>query len=88
MQPRLRYDDVAWEKSEAIADEWVRQFLEPDVLQSVGRFLVRHHCPGDAVEFSFLEKGAYNISLQMKYKNVTTAVIHFPRPGATMFFEE
>ncbi|KAF7168776.1 hypothetical protein CNMCM5623_001669 [Aspergillus felis] len=61
MQPRLRYDDVAWEKSEAIVDGWVRQFLETEVIRTVGTFLVRHHRPGDAVEFSFLEKGAYNI---------------------------
>lgn len=54
----------------------------------VGRFLVRHHHPGDAVEFSFLEKGAYNISFQMKYKNTNTAIIWFPQPGATMFPKE
>ncbi|EAW11007.1 phosphotransferase family protein [Aspergillus clavatus NRRL 1] len=88
MRPRLRYDDVAWEKSEAVADGWVRQFLEPEVLQQVGRFLVRHHRPGDAVEFSFLEKGSYNIAFQMEYENAITAVIRFPQPGATVFPEE
>ncbi|KAJ9376737.1 hypothetical protein DTO063F5_8639 [Paecilomyces variotii] len=88
MQPRLRYDDVAWEKSEAVADAWLRHFLNPDVLETVGRFLLRHHGLGDAVEFSFLEKGAYNISFQMKYKNANTAIIRFPQPGATMFPEE
>lgn len=88
MHPRLRYDDVAWEKSEAIADGWVRQFFQSEILQPVGRFLVRHHGPGDAVEFSFLEKGAYNISFQMKYKNANTAIIRFAQPGATMFPEE
>ena len=87
MQSRLRYDDVAWEKSEAVADEWARQFFEPEVLQPVGNFLVRHHRPGDAVEFSFLEKGTYNISFQMKYKNANTAIIRFPQPGATMFLK-
>ena len=88
MHPRLRYDDVAWEKSEAVADGWVRQFFQSEILQPVGRFLVRHHRPGDAVQFSFLEKGAYNISFQMKYKNANTAIIRFAQPGATMFPEE
>lgn len=88
MQPRLRYDDVAWEKREEVADCWVRHFFEREILQPVGRFVVRQHRPGDAVEFSFLEKGAYNISFQMKYKNANTAVIRFPQPGATMFPEE
>jgi aminoglycoside phosphotransferase (APT) family kinase protein len=84
----MHYDDVAWEKSEAIADEWVRHFLEPEIIKSVGNFLIRHHRPGEASMFSFLEKGAYNISFQMEYKNARTAVIRFPQPGATMFPEE
>ncbi|GFF47805.1 hypothetical protein IFM58399_08142 [Aspergillus lentulus] len=88
MQPRLHYDDVAWEKSEAVADGWVRQFLEPDVLRPVGNFLLRHHRPGDADEFSFLGKGAYNVCFQMKYKHAKAAVMRFPQPGATMFPEE
>jgi aminoglycoside phosphotransferase (APT) family kinase protein len=88
MQPRLHYDDVAWEKSEAIADGWVRQFLEPDVLRPLGNFLLGHHRPGDAAEFSFLGKGAYNVCFQMKYEHANTAVIRFPQPGATMFPEE
>ncbi|KAL5338014.1 kinase-like domain-containing protein [Aspergillus crustosus] len=88
MHPRMRYDDVAWEKSEAVADEWVRQFIQSEILHPVGNFLIRHHRPGDTVEFSFLEKGAYNISFQMKYKNANAAIIRFPQPGATMFPEE
>ncbi|KAB8276157.1 hypothetical protein BDV30DRAFT_206786 [Aspergillus minisclerotigenes] len=35
-----------------------------------------------------MERGAYNISLQMKYKNANTAIIRFPQPSATMFPEE
>jgi aminoglycoside phosphotransferase (APT) family kinase protein len=84
----MHYDDVAWEKSEAISDEWVRQFLEPETLQQVGNFLLRYHRPGDASVFTFLGKGAYNISFKMEYKNASTAVIRFPQPGATMFPEE
>ncbi|KAJ0415264.1 hypothetical protein BJY00DRAFT_293772 [Aspergillus carlsbadensis] len=86
--PRLRYDDVAWEQSEDIADDWVRQFFEPEIINPVGNFLLRHHRPGDASVFSFLDKGAYNISFQMEFKNANTAVIRFPQPGATMFPEE
>jgi hypothetical protein len=84
----MNYDDVVWEKSEAISDEWVRQFLEPDTLQPVGNILLRHHRPGDASVFTFLGKGAYNISFKMEYKNANTTVIRFPQPGATMFPEE
>lgn len=87
MQPRMHYDDAAWEKSEEIADAWVLQFLEPDVLTPVGNFVVRYHKPDNPTEFNILEKGAFNISLQMVYEN-SSAVIRFPVPGATMFPEE
>ncbi|GKZ24438.1 hypothetical protein AbraIFM66951_010470 [Aspergillus brasiliensis] len=88
MKPRLHYDDIAWETSEAIADKWTRQFLDPEILRPVGRFLIRHHRPGDALEFSFLEKGSYNITFQMKYENATAAVIRLTQPGVSMFPEE
>ncbi|CAG8359274.1 unnamed protein product [Penicillium salamii] len=88
MLPRMPYDDASWEKSEEVADSWVRQFLEPDILRQIGGFLVRHHSPSDPDQFSILEKGAFNISLRMKYENVSSAVIRFPQPGATMFPEE
>ncbi|KAJ5921912.1 hypothetical protein N7516_009615 [Penicillium verrucosum] len=39
-------------------------------------------------QFSILEKGAFNISLRMKYENGSSAVKRFPQPGATMFPEE
>ncbi|KAG2411759.1 hypothetical protein HFD88_009315 [Aspergillus terreus] len=83
----MHYDDAAWEKSEEIADAWVLQFLEPDVLTPVGNFVVRYHKPDNPTEFNILEKGAFNISLQMVYEN-SSAVIRFPVPGATMFPEE
>ncbi|KAL3459396.1 hypothetical protein BJX64DRAFT_279197 [Aspergillus heterothallicus] len=88
MHSRLCFDDVAWEKSDAIVDGWVRRFFKPEIIQNVGRFLIRHHRPGDAIEFGFLEKGAYNISFRMRYANANTAVIRFPLPGASMFPEE
>ncbi|KAI9035573.1 uncharacterized protein KD926_003233 [Aspergillus affinis] len=62
MQPRMYYDDAAWEKSEEIADSWVRQFLDPDILRPVGGFLVRHHDPDNPDKFTILEKRAFNIS--------------------------
>ncbi|KAI9036087.1 uncharacterized protein KD926_002464 [Aspergillus affinis] len=79
----MYYDDAAWEKSE-VADAWVRQFLEPEILRPVGGFLVRHHSPHDPEEFTILEKGAFNISLRMEYENGCSAVIRFPQPGAAI----
>lgn len=84
----MYYDDAAWEKSEEISEAWIAQFLDVGILRHLGRFLVRHHEPDKPDSFDFLEKGAYNISFQMSYKNTSSAIIRLPQPGATMFPEE
>lgn len=38
--------------------------------------------------FSILEKGAFNVSIRIKYEDGNSAVIRFPLAGATMFPEE
>lgn len=57
-------------------------------MRHLGRFLVGHHEPDKPDSFDFLEKGAFNISFQMSYKNTSSAIIRLPQPGATMFPEE
>jgi hypothetical protein len=88
MRLRLHYDDVAWEKSEEIIDARVQQLLDPEVLASVGNFLVKYHRPNKPGLFDVLAKGAFNILFKMTYKNTSAAVIRFPQPGAIMFPEE
>ena len=88
MQPRMCYDDAAWEKSEEISEAWIAQFTDLDILRELGRFLVRHHEPGKPDSFDFLEKGAFNISFEMTYKNTSSTIIRLPQPGAIMFPEE
>jgi hypothetical protein len=82
------YDDAAWEKSEEIADTWVRKFFNPDISIPIGNFLIRHHQPDGAISFDILEKGSFNIALWMTYKTGPAGIIRFPLPGATMFPEE
>ncbi|KAJ5935985.1 hypothetical protein N7454_005283 [Penicillium verhagenii] len=88
MQPRMHYDDVAWERSDEIGDIWVRQFFDNEIAKPIGHFLLRYHQPDTAVALDILEKGAYNISLHMEYLSGTPGVIRFPLPGAVMFPEE
>lgn len=88
MQPRMCYDDAAWEKSDEISEAWIAQILECDTLREVGRFLVKHHEPDKPDTFNILEKGTFNISFDMSYKNTSSAVIRLPQPGAVMFPEE
>ncbi|KAJ5880200.1 uncharacterized protein N7473_011253 [Penicillium subrubescens] len=88
MRLRLHYDDVAWEKSEEIIDTRVQQLLDPEVLASVGNFLVKYRRPNKPGLFDVLAKGAFNILFKITYKNTSAAVIRFPQPGAIMFPEE
>lgn len=83
----MRGDDVAWEKSEEIAYAWVLQFLEPDILEPLSNFIVRYHNPDEPQLFTVLERGGFNICLQMKYK-YSSAVIRFSQAGVTMFPDE
>ncbi|KAL3459333.1 hypothetical protein BJX64DRAFT_301427 [Aspergillus heterothallicus] len=73
---------------EELSDRWVNQFLEARILQAVGHFLLRYHNASDPEEFKFRERGAYNITFQMKCKNDDRTIIRFPVPGATQFPEE
>ncbi|KAJ6148706.1 hypothetical protein N7497_010688 [Penicillium chrysogenum] len=88
MRSRMPYDDVAWEKSEEIADTWILQFFDHNVARPVGDFLLKHHKPDDPVRFAILGKGAFNIAIWMSYKSGIAATIRFPQPGAAMFPEE
>jgi hypothetical protein len=64
----MHYDDVSWERSDEVADSWLRQFLKPGILRPIEAFVVRHHHPSELEQFSILEKSAFNISLRIKYK--------------------
>ncbi|GKZ31071.1 hypothetical protein AbraIFM66950_011130 [Aspergillus brasiliensis] len=86
MQPQMCYDDVAWEQSDDISDNWVRQFLDIDVKRPVAEFILKHDS-GDDPEFTILGKGFFNIVLQMKYTYNATN-IRFAQPGTVLFPEE
>lgn len=87
MHLRMCYDDVAWEQSDDISDNWLLQFLDVEVLKSIAHFVLKHNS-GDDPEFSVLKKGFYNLTLRMKYKHGTATNIRFSQPGTTLFPEE
>lgn len=77
------YDDVAWEQSDYISDNWLLQFLNIDVKRPIARFILKHDSSDDP-EFSIRSKGSFNIKLQMKYTYSATN-IRFSQPGAILF---
>ncbi|KAJ5584415.1 phosphotransferase family protein [Penicillium hispanicum] len=75
MDPRMHFDDVAWERSEDMADNWLDAFI------------VKHR-RGVPVELGDAKAGYFNVMFRMKFQDGGSAIIRFPKPGATMFPEE
>lgn len=44
MNPRLPFDDAAWEKSDQIEDSWLDLLFDEDIYNEIGIFLAEHHC--------------------------------------------
>ncbi|KAJ5106281.1 hypothetical protein N7456_002956 [Penicillium angulare] len=86
MEPQMPYDDVAWEQSDDISDNWLLQFRDIEVKRPIAHFILRHDSGADP-EFTILRKGGFNITLQMKYTYSAT-IIRFPQPGTALFPEE
>ena len=82
----MPYDDVAWEQSDDVSDNWLLQFLDIDVKRPIAKFILKHDSGDDPV-FTILRKGSFNITLQMKYTYSATN-IRFSQPGAILFPEE
>lgn len=84
----MHFDDVAWERSEDISDNWVDGiFAEESTLRAIGHFIVKHR-RGVPVELGDPKTGYFNILFRMKFQDGGSAIIRFPKPGATMFPEE
>ncbi|KGO77564.1 Aminoglycoside phosphotransferase [Penicillium italicum] len=87
MRTRMCFDDVAWEQSEAIQDAWVHELFREETLMAIGRFILKHR-RGVPIELCDPKAGAFNVSFRMKFEDGGSAIIRFPKPGATMFPEE
>jgi hypothetical protein len=82
-------DDLVWEQAEEVSDKWLLQFLQHNVLRSIGVFIITHE-RGFSTEIDILKKGSYNISVWLKFRNpaTTPTMIRLAQPGAVIFPEE
>ncbi|RAH47260.1 phosphotransferase family protein [Aspergillus brunneoviolaceus CBS 621.78] len=87
MQPRMRFDDAAWEASETDSDSWVAGLFQPDTLRAIGDFMIKHR-RGVPIELCQPRAGTFNVSFRMKFEDGGSALIRFSKPGTTMFPEE
>ncbi|RDL32586.1 uncharacterized protein BP5553_09042 [Venustampulla echinocandica] len=87
MHERMRYDDIAWERSEAQFEAWSKKFYQEDILREIGNFMAKHR-GGVPKELCSPVAGAFNVCLQMKFGDGGSAIIRFPQPGNVRFPKE
>jgi aminoglycoside phosphotransferase (APT) family kinase protein len=87
MEARMKFDDVAWERSDAIFDEWKKKLYEMDTLRAIGDF-IKQHRGGSPVELFAPQRGAYNVTFRMQFRDGGSAILRIPCPGVHMFPEE
>lgn len=87
MQPRLPFDDVAWEQSDNIYFEWRAELLKPENLTEIALFVAKYHL-GTPVEVRTPLTGAYNVAVVIDFNGGGSTLIRFPKPGKVMFPEE
>lgn len=80
MQTIMCADDMAPEYAEKISYNWLLQFLKLDIKKLITMFILEYH-EKDGTKFGILEKGSYNISFRMRYRNYAV-IIRLSQPGA------
>ncbi|QKX62131.1 uncharacterized protein TRUGW13939_09288 [Talaromyces rugulosus] len=84
---RMKFDDVAWDRSDAIYAAWKKKLFNKDVFRKIGDFIVKHR-RGPPDELFSPQKGAFNLIFRMKFRDGGSAIIRFPIPGISVFAEE
>ena len=87
-RPRMRYDDVAWERSDEIFELWRKKVLLYDTLKAIAIFIRKHRGGPLPTNFCKSDKGSFNAALHYQFPDHDKATIRFPAPGSTMFPEE
>ncbi|TQN74727.1 Altered inheritance of mitochondria protein 9 [Colletotrichum shisoi] len=84
LQPR---DDLAWERSDEVFDEWEATLHNKAMYHAIGTFILKHR-PGEAVELHKPIMGGYNIFYRLEYKDGSSAALRVPSKGIVQFPEE
>ncbi|KFY01911.1 hypothetical protein O988_02455 [Pseudogymnoascus sp. VKM F-3808] len=87
MRPRLPFDDVAWEQSDNVYEEWRTKLLKPENLTEIALFVAKYHL-GTPVKVRTPLTGAYNVAVVVDFRGGGSTLIRFPKPGRLMFPEE
>jgi hypothetical protein len=88
MPPKPRYlsspkDDLAWEKSDKVAEEWERELQKNELLMAIGALILKYR-PGEALQIHRPIRGGYNVCYRMEYKDGSSVAMRVPCKGIMM----
>lgn len=78
MRVRMRFDDLAWERSEHVSDTWVADIFKEETLMATGKFILKHRL-GQPIELCDPKAGAFNVSFRMTFEDGSSAIIRYPQ---------
>ena len=87
IEQRMKFDDLAWEKSDNVSKSWRDDLFNEKTFREIGGAIIRHR-GGPAEELFNPQKGSFNIHFRMKFLDGGSAILRFPIPGVSMFPEE
>jgi hypothetical protein len=85
--PRMKFDDLAWERSDNIAHSWRDSLYNENIIREVGRVIIKYR-GGQPDELFSPRKGSFNLMFRMKFIDGGSGIVRFPIPGVSMFAEE
>ncbi|KAL5413873.1 hypothetical protein PMIN03_003553 [Paraphaeosphaeria minitans] len=83
----MKFDDAAWERSDAIFDAWKTKLYEENTIRSIGN-LIKNHRGGVPKELFAPQRGAFNVIVRMEFGDGGSAMMRIPCPGVHIFPEE
>ncbi|KAK2813725.1 hypothetical protein FQN50_000123 [Emmonsiellopsis sp. PD_5] len=85
----MRYDDVAWVRSDSEFEEFRKKVIRPDVFAGITSFMAgKRPASRPKDRATIAGAGAFNICYRMDFTDGFSFLLRFPCPGRCMFPEE
>ncbi|KJZ78538.1 hypothetical protein HIM_01929 [Hirsutella minnesotensis 3608] len=75
------YDDVAWDRGEAIFESIREKLFDQDLYYEIARFVTKHRKGGSPMTFFPPQRGGFNFFYRIQYADMQSVIIRFPLPG-------
>lgn len=80
IEQRMKFDDLAWEKSDNVSRSWRANLFNEKTFREIGGCIIRHR-GGPAEELFNPQKVSFNIMFRMKFLDGGSAILRFPILG-------